>query len=485
LAKRTLYKDLAENLALLSDELGVGISFDVIVRDIRFAGRNAALVFVDGFIKDKVTADIMRALFSLERGDLAPNLIDKLATEKLPYFEVERTDDFDKLITEIISGPMALLVDGYEEALIIDVREYPVRSMEEPDLERVTRGSRDGFVETAIFNTILLRRRLRDPGLRFEALKTGERSKTDVIIAYIDDLAEPGIIQTIKEAVASVDTIGLPMGVKSLEEYIVGSTINPLPKVRYSERPDVVAAHLLEGHVAVIVDTTPAVMITPATAWHFTQHAEEYFQHPTVGTYLRWIRAIGILLSFILTPLWLGLVMQQDLLPEFLSFIGPKEPGTLSLFTQFLILELGVDLVRMAFIHTPNALATSLGIVGAILLGEFAVQVGLFTQETILYTAVAAVGTFATPSVEFGLAVRLFRLLTLILTGLFALPGLAGGVVFTCLVFALTRSFDTPYLWPLIPFQGDALWRLIFRSPVPELRQRPPIAKKKNQPRQS
>jgi stage V sporulation protein AF len=479
---RKLKRNLEENIAILTDELGIDISFDLILRRITIGGKDAALIFVDGLIKDHVTVDIMRTLMALTREDVLPNPLDKILREGLPYFEVEVTDDLDDVILQVISGPLVLLIDGLEQVLIIDVREYPVRGIEEPDLERVTRGSRDGFVETSIFNTALLRRRIRDPRLRCKALKAGKRSQTDVIIVYIEDLAEPQLVEQIESSIAGVGVDGLPMGIKSLEEYVVGSTINPLPKVRYTERPDVAAAHLFEGHVAIIVDTTPAVALAPATAWHFTQHAEEYFQHPVIGTYLRWVRTLGMVLSFILTPLWLALVMEKDILPEALSFLGPKGPTTLSLFTQFVILELGVDLVRMAFIHTPNALATSLGIVGAILLGDFAVKVGLFNEETILYTAIAAIGTFATPSLEFGLAIRMFRLMTLILTGFFGLIGLAGGVVITILFFALTRSFDTPYLWPLVPFNFKPLMRLIFRTPVPDLRSRPATARPKQKP---
>jgi stage V sporulation protein AF len=476
---RKLVKDLEENIAVLTDELGLDISFDLILRRITIGGKDAALIFVDGLIKDHVTVDIMRSLMALTREDVLPDPLEKILQQGLPYFEVSTSDDLDDVILQVISGPLVLLIDGLDQALIIDAREYPVRGIEEPDLERVTRGSRDGFVETSIFNTALLRRRLRDPRLRCKALKAGKRSQTDVVIVYIEDLAEPQLVETIEKSIEDVGVEGLPMGIKSLEEYVVRATINPLPKVRYTERPDVAAAHLLEGHVAIIVDTTPAVALAPATAWHFTQHAEEYFQHPVVGTYLRWVRTFGMLLSFILTPLWLALVMDKDILPEALQFLGPKGPTTLSLFAQFVILELGLDLVRMAFIHTPNALATSLGIVGAILLGDFAVKVGLFNEETILYAAVAAVGTFATPSLEFGLAIRLFRLMTLILAGFFGLVGLAAGVVITILFFALTRSFDTPYLWPLIPLNLKALMRLIFRTPVPDLRSRPATARSK------
>jgi len=317
-------------------------------------------------------------------------------------------DDLEAAMDQLLSGAMLLLVDGMQEVVVLDVRQYVVRGSEEPALEKVTRGSRDGFVETALFNINLIRRRSATPNLRFEALQVGRRSKTDVMIGYIKDVADPSLIQEVKDRISAIDRDAIPMGGKNLEEYILGTVFNPLPVTRYTERPDVAAAHLLEGHVVIIVDTTPFVLIVPVTLWHFTQHAEEYFQNPPVGTYLRWIRTAGIFGSLILLPLWYTLSVSQNL-PPWIAFIGPKEPGRLALWLQLLLLELGLDLIRMALIHTPDSLATSLGIVGAIILGDLAVSIGLFTGEAILYTAITAICSFATPSIELSNALRLFR----------------------------------------------------------------------------
>ncbi|NLY30788.1 MAG: spore germination protein, partial [Firmicutes bacterium] len=249
------------------------------------------------------------------------------------------------------------------------------------------------------------------------------------------------------------------------------------PVVRYTERPDVVAAHLLEGHIVIITDTTPAAMIVPVTAWHFTQHAEDYFNNPVVGTYIRWLRFLAFLTAFLLTPLWLALAQNQEVLPPMLSFIGPKEEAAVPMFLQFIILELAIDMTRMAFIHTPSAVASSLGLIAAILLGQFAVDVGLFVPETILYQAVAALAFFAIPNYEFGMATRLFRFLVLILTGFFSFWGLAVGVLVTILVMGFTKSLGLPYLWPLIPWHWPSLKRLLFRYPIPTVSKRPPFTR--------
>lgn len=465
-------KSLEENLKTLEDRLGFGITFDLVIRKLKVAYKQGAIVFLDGFVNDVAVMQIMKGLQEIPRLGVTITTLEQMVQQYVPFFEISMTDDLKKGMDQILSGAMLLLIDGVKTVAILDVRQYVTRGSEEPALERVTRGSRDGFVETALFNVNLIRRRIRDPKLRFEALQVGRRSKTDVLISYIEDIADPSLIQEVKSRVEAIDRDALPMGGKNLEEYILGTVFNPLPVTRYTERPDVAAAHLLEGHIIILVDTTPFALIVPVTAWHFTQHAEEYFQNPPVGTYLRWVRTLGIFGSLVLLPLWYALATSNNL-PQWISFIGPKEPGRLDLWLQFLLLEFGLDLIRMALIHTPDALATSLGLVGATILGELAVSVGLFTGEAILYTAITAICSFATPSIEFSMAIRLFRYLLFVGAVLGGWWGLGAAWITTLLVFGLTKSFGIPYLWPLVPFDGPALLRIIFRYPIPQVAIRP------------
>lgn len=468
--------NLDEKLSQLEARLGYEVTFDLVFRKLKVAHKRAALVFLDGFVNDVATILIMRALQAMPRIGITQGALDQLLQEYIPFFEVSVADSLDAAIDELLSGTMLLLIDGIKDIAVLDVRQYVTRGSEEPTLEKVTRGSRDGFVETALFNVNLIRRRIRDPNLRFEALKVGRRSKTDVLVGYIKDIADPSLVQEVKSRIEAIDRDAIPMGGKNLEEYILGTVFNPLPVTRYTERPDVAAAHLLEGHITIIVDTTPFVLLVPATVWHFTQHAEEYFQTPPVGTYLRWVRSLGIFGSLFLLPLWYQLAVSANL-PEWLAFIGPKEPGRLALWFQLLLLEFGLDLIRMALIHTPDSLATSLGLVGAIILGDLAVSVGLFTGEAILYTAIVAICGFATPSIEFGNAIRLFRYLLFFGAVFFGWWGLGGAIIITLLTFGLTKSLGIPYMWPLLPFDGPALLRVIFRYPIPQVTVRPRLTK--------
>lgn len=472
LETRKLSPSLHENVAVLNAVLGVGKSFDVLHRQLVYCEKACALYFVDGLAKDEVMTQVMRHLANLRPEDLSVAAVRRLLTQHLAYIELGETERMEEVVTAVLSGPLVLLIDGEASAVIIDARTYPARGPEELDLERVVRGSRDGFVETIIFNTALTRRRLRDPSLRMEHLSVGRRSKTDIVLAYMEDLADPELVDELRRRLQDLDIDGLPMAEKTLEEYLFKRWWNPYPMVRYTERPDVAAVHLLEGHVLIYVDTSPSVMITPTTLIHHVQHAEEYRQKPVVGVYLRWVRFLLMLASVFLPPLWLLAVLEPALLPAVDEVVDLRDAGKVPLFWQFLAAELGIDALRMAAIHTPSALATAMGLVAAVLIGETAVKVGLFTHEVVLYIAIAAVGTFATPSYELGLANRLVRLALLVLVWVGHAWGLLLGLVGWFALLATTRSLNTPYLWPLLPFHARALWQVFVRTPVPANRHR-------------
>lgn len=474
--KTKMGKDLEKNIEQLDAVIGIKKNFDVLTRELIIGGKKVALLFVDGLNNDQMVTLVLQNLTRLDRIDMAQDGIKKLLNGHLGYTEVEEVEYLEDIVEKVLAGPMAILVDGSDSALIMDARIYPIRSPEEPDLERVVRGSRDGFVETLVFNTALIRRRIRDPKLRMECVQVGYRSKTDVVVCYIEDIANPDLVKSIKEKIEYIKIDGIPMGEKSVEELISpGSFWNPFPKVRYTERPDVAAMHLLEGHVLILVDTSPSVIITPATYFHHLQHAEEYRQNPSIGVYLRWVRFIGILISLFLLPLWFLFATNPDLLPPQLAFIGIRQPYSVPLILQFIIAEISIDMIRLATIHTPAALATSTGIIAALLIGELATRVGLFAQEVVLYTAISAIGTFLTPSVEMANANRLVRLGLLIITALFRLPGFVVGLAVTFIALALNKSFGIPYLWPLVPLNLKALAGIVVRTPVPVRNTRPSI----------
>jgi stage V sporulation protein AF len=473
--KHLVSANLHENVTYLKERLGVGKSFDVIYLDVEYAGRAMAFFMIDGFVKDDILHHIMKYLSKLDETVLQSEPLEKLLKAYIPYVELEKTNDLERIVDGVLAGPTVLLIDGVEYAILIDARTYPVRGPQEPDMERVVRGARDGFVETIVFNTALTRRRIRDRSLRMEYMQVGRRSKTDICICYIEDIADPEIVKKVKESIKKIDTDGLPMAEKTIDEFISGRHWNPYPIVRYTERPDTAATHLYEGHVLVMVDGSPSALIAPATFWHHLQHAEEYRNKPIVGAYLRLVRFLAVWASIFLLPLWYLLVTNPELSPRFLSFLTDMKMGDIPLFAQLFIIEVGIDMLRMAAIHTPSALATALGLVAALMIGGVAVEVGLFSNEVILYFSIATIGTFATPSYELGLANRLVRLALLIATACFGMYGYIIGITLWIIILARMKTFNIPYLWPFIPFSYRAMRDVFIRSPIPLKNRRPTI----------
>ncbi len=461
----------------LNDMVGYEESFDVIFREMTFGQVRTGLLFLNGFTKDEILTEILNRLTYLDEEEIKPHALKKLLEQYIAHTQVEPVHDLSEAIDKMLAGNAALFVDGEDAALIIDVKVFPQRSPEEPSTEKVVRGSKDGFVETLLTNINLIRRRIRDPKLRMEMLSVSTRTKTDVCIGYIKDIANPDLIKMIRERIDHLLVDGVPLGDKQLEEGIVGKGWNPFPIVRYTERPDVVASHLLEGHVIVMADTSPSAMLLPTTFFDHVQHAEESRQTPFVGTYLRWVRFTGILVSLFLLPLWVLFVMEPDLLPAGLEFIGPSEKGELPLLLQFIFAEIGVDLMRMAAVHTPTPIATTMGLIAAVLIGNIAVDTGLFVNEVILYMSIAALGMFATPSYELSLANRLVRIALLLAVGMFQVPGFVVGTTLIMLMLITQRAYGVPYFWPFIPFNLAGMSNILIRRPFLSNKTRPSITK--------
>ncbi|MFJ7746044.1 spore germination protein [Peribacillus sp. NPDC097295] len=468
----------------MEDKVGLGVSFDLGVRKIKVLRKDIHLYYVNGLTDAEFIIELLNSMVHSENTELKTTKVFDFIKNLLVHQSVQEIKTMDELVDQVLSGLVVIVIDGYDVALVVDVRSYPGRQPEEPDTEKVVRGSRDGFVENIIVNTAITRRRIRDERLRFEIMKVGERSKTDIAIGYIKDIADPGLIEIVREKLKDIKIDGLTMADKTVEEFIVKQGYNPYPLVRYTERADVAATHLLEGHVLVYVDTSPSVIITPSTLFHHMQHAEEYRQSPAVGTMVRWTRFLGIAASLFLLPLWLLFCLEPHFLPDKLEFIGPSEKTHIPLVVQIFISDIGIEFLRMAAIHTPTPLSTAMGLIAAVLIGQIAIDVGLFVPEVVLYASVATIGTFVTPSLELGVANKLARLALIVSVALFKMPGLIIGITLYIILLTSIKALNTPYLWPLIPFQPRALSHIILRRPFPGSRERPSIVHPQDKYRQ-
>lgn len=470
--------DLAKVKKYMENYVGLGVSFDIGVREITLRDVPVQIYYVNGLCDTAYIIEIMETLLGInefEKIEAKDADIYELVKNRLVQQSVEVKQTMDEMVDQVLSGLIAVIVDGSEKALIVDVRSYPGRTPQEPDTERITRGARDGYVENIIVNTALTRRRIRDERLRFEIMRVGERSKTDIAIGYIEGIANPHLVEIIKRELGSIKTDGLTMAEKTVEEYLVKENYNPYPLVRYTERADVGANHLFEGHVLIFVDTSPSIMIAPTTFFHHVQHAEEYRQSASVGTIIRWFRFIGIFASLFLIPLWLLFVLEPQLLPKSLEFIGPNDDIHVHILLQVAFAEIGIELLRIASIHTPAPLSSAMGLIAAVLIGQIAIDVGWIVPEVLFYISIATIGSFATPSLELGLANKYVRYVLLILTGAFHVPGFIIGNTLFILYLSHINTLSTPYLWPFIPFSPKALWQIVVRKPVPGSHLRPRI----------
>ena len=457
-----------ENTGYLNQILPVKESFDLIQRDIMIGGRCSSFFSINGFANDETMLKIMDSFFRVKEEDM-PNDANSFSRQCIPYVEVDILEDFDQVLKNLLSGVSCLFIEGYEVCIAIDCRTYPARSVEEPDKDKSLRGSRDGFVETIVFNTALMRRRIRDPHLVMKMVEIGDSSRTDVAICYMSDRVDQELLKNVSDRINSIHTDALRMNQQSLaEELYKRKWFNPFPKFKFTERPDTASAQILEGDVVILVDNSPSAMIAPTSIFDIVEEADDYYFPPVTGTYLRLSRMTISVLALMLTPTWLLFMQNPSYIPEWLAFIRVSDPLNVPLIWQLLILEFAIDGLRLAAVNTPSMLTTPLSVIAGIVLGEYAVKSGWFNSETMLYMAFVTVANYSQSSFELGYAVKFMRILILVLTALFNYLGFAAGAVFSICAIIFNRTIaGKSYIYPLIPFSWSELKKRFFRSRLP------------------
>ena len=460
---------LQVNKEALDKLLAIDTNFDVLYKDLVIGEREAGFYFIDGFVKDEVMQKLMSSLEGVTK-DKMPSTAEEFSKQWISYVEVDIETNRENLIRSLLSGVVCMFIDGYNKALAIDCRTYPARGVDEPDKDRVMRGSRDGFEETVVFNTALIRRRIRNPQLRMEMLSVGRSSKTDVVISYMDDRADKAFLENLRKRIQEIDIDALSMNQESLAECLYKrSWFNPFPKYKYSERPDTAAASILEGNIVILVDNSPSAMILPTSVFDIIEEADDYYFPPVTGTYLRLSRFLTTLLTWILTPTWLLFMKNPNWIPEWLEFIVPAEEVQVPLIFQLLILEFAIDGLRLAAINTPNMLSTPLSVIAGLVLGDYAVQSGWFNAESMLYMAFVVLANYSQQSFELGFALKFMRLIMLVLTSVFSIYGyIAGAIISVCAVVFNKTISGKSYLYPVIPFNKKDFIRRFIRISLPK-----------------
>lgn len=461
-----LTSDYISNINNLDETLCINDSYDLIRKDFIIGDKKVSFYFIDGFLKDTSLKSLINSLSIYKSDNLsesfsAKKILDTCITAVESSIEV----NIDKILLAILSGQTAMIIEDIKGCILMDFRTYPARSPEEPDKEKVIRGARDGFVETIVSNSALIRRRIRDVNLRIQMINVGKNSKTDLAICYMDNIVSKKNLQTLMNKLNSINLYSLTLGGHTLVQYFNNKDwFNPMPKIRYTERPDVTASHIMEGKIALIVDNNPTVLLLPTSIFDFLQDVDDYYSPILTGNYLRIIRNLILFLTLFISPIFLLLIKYQHILPYFLKFLLPTDTIHVPLILQFIMLEIAIDILRTASLNTPSSLGMSLSVIGAIILGEYAVSSGWFIPQTVFYMSIIAIASFTQTNIELEYAVKFYRIILLISTSVFGFWGL---VIGTILLFILTSKTKTlteePYLYPLIPFNWKSLRKVLFR----------------------
>lgn len=460
-------RDYESNVQLFNRLLGTERCFDMIARDLYIGHRRARIWTIDGYGDDEVIEHMIGFWLSLPSTPNAETMQDFIA-HYVTFGEVNAEQDVEKAVTSVFLGKTLLLVDGYDMCALIDAKSFPARSVEEPSSGKVLRGAHDGFIETLVTNAALLRRRIRDPQLTLEGHKVSDKSHTDVVICYMENKVDRDLLEEVRRKIDKIDVRSVAMSQESIAESMMKPQWwNPFPKVRYTERPDTATAELMEGRIVVLVDNSPAAMILPTHFFDFVQEANDFYFPPLVGTYLRMLRYVVFVLTLFLTPVWYLLVKDPSRTAAGLHFLSVAEDYEVPLLAQLLLAEFIVDLIKLASLNTPSAFSNSFSMIGALVLGDFAVQAHWLVPEVLAYMAFVAIANFAQTSYELGYAFKLMRLALLLMVGAFDWAGFVIGTVGILTLICTTRPIaGRGYMYPLYPFNGKKMLALLVRRPI-------------------
>ena len=453
-----------ERLNAVNKLLNMESNFDIIQRNLTIGNKKVVIFVINGFLNSDLCERIIEYFYNAGANGMPHDLQDFM-NKCVPFADAKPVDSEQSFKDAVLSGLTCFMIEGYNEIISLDIRQFPSRSVEEPDKDKVLRGSRDGFVESLIPNTALVRRRIRDEDLIFEVYKAGRSSRTDIAVGYMKGRVKEAVIEKVLDRIKNIDVDSLTMNQESLAEAVFpGHWYNPFPKFKYTERPDTAAACLLEGSVIILVDNSPSAMIIPTSLFDIIEDANDYYFPPITGTYLRLTRMLTNLLALFITPVFLMFIENPEWIPRGFDFIMIKDDINVNPLIQFLILELAVDGLKMASVNTPSMLSTPLSVVAAIVFGDYTVQSGWFNSEIMLYMAFVAVANYTQSNMELGYALKFSRIMLLILTNFFGVWGFVAGTVVILCALMFNKTFTgRGYLYPLLPFNGIQLLKRFLR----------------------
>lgn len=457
-----------ELLRKFEKDIHYGDCYDVLRRQFLSGGRRCSLYMIDGCTAQDQVSLFLTRMMACQEDNGNPVPFTEVVSRYIPYGEVKMRDHYEDVLNDILSGSPVLFAEGVPAALMIDAREIPQRLTTEPDKERTLRGSHDGFTEILVHNTALLRKRLRNGDLIFEAIKAGVSSQSEVVLCHMDGRVNENYLNILRERIRSCPAEGLVMNQQSLAEYLVKMQIwNPFPRIRQTERPDMASAALLEGKIVLLADNASTAMILPAQFIDFFKEANDYYFPPFVGSFYRMVRVAMVLAAVYLTPFALLVNQYGEHLSPAWDFLLIQDEAEIPLYFQFLLYELLIGMLRMSAINVPNNIGLAISTVSAVIVGEFAVNTGWVTNEVVFFMSFVAITLYAQQNLELGYAFKFTRIAFLTAVALF---GIWGFLVLQLLLLIGLASMKTddgkPYFSPIIPFHPKKLKRLFFRSRI-------------------
>lgn len=463
----TLSRHLDDNIHTLYRLLPIEKSFDLITRNLYIGETPGFFLGINGFCKteilQRIFSDLQNPLFTK---DARVEDIVTYVSSKIGYAQISLSNCWEDILKNVLSGPSVLFLEGFAQAILIDARSYPTRGISEPDTEHVTKGARDGFVETLLFNANLIRRRVRSPRLTFSIHQIGTQSHTDVAVSYLDDCVDRELLTQLEEKLEQLSVTSLTMGAKSLEELLLPKHFfHPLPTMMMTERPDLACSYLSEGHILLLVDNSPSVLILPCNIFQFLQSPEDYYKSPLVGSYFRFVRFLCIPISLFLMPLFLLFTAHYPQLAIQWQLFSTEVLTAPRVFFYVLATEFLLDLFRYSSSLNSTRFSGSLSIVGGLLIGDMAVNLNWASREVLFYGAITMLASLSITNLELRDALRLYRIVLIFSTGFFGLWGFLVALLLILLSVATTKTFGgSSYFWPLCPFQGKALKSVLFRN---------------------
>ncbi|MCP3027621.1 spore germination protein [Halobacillus sp. A5] len=485
-ASKPLIPDLEESLAHIRSTMGD--SSDLVIRPMVIHKTSAAVLFMDGLVDMNAVQDFILDALMHEMSSKrvsSHQLYLTIKESSLPIGEMEEIETYKELFDKLLSGETIVLIEKQKKALSASTKGWRDRGVQETTSESVIRGPKEAFTETLRTNTALLRRKIKDPALRVEPKKIGRKTHTDVAVVYLEGTAETEVIEDVMRRLDQIDIDGVLEG-GYIEEFMQDAQYSPFPTVYNSEKPDAIAGGILEGRIAIITDGTPNVLLVPALFVNFMQSSEDYYQRSDISTFIRILRLFCFFVALFMPSLYIAFTtFHQEMLPAplLISLAAQREGVPFPALVEALMMELTFEVLREAGIRLPKPVGSAVSIVGALVLGQSAVQAGLVSPAMVIVVALTAISSFVFPAYNMAISVRILRFPMMMLAASFGLYGIILGMIAMVLHLCSLKSFNKPYMSPFAPFIPKDQKDVLVRFPHWGLLSRPSSLTKKDQKR--